>query len=973
MIARRGLCDVIGPHDKQPRADAWTGLRYHDDTFIWTDNSPLSVVYWSPKLVNHDSWDNLSCAYIQNNYMTDPGYWGLSNCEEHKGFVCKSTAHQPYIFDQRPKTGCSVGMVAWAKFCYYFVDEAVSRAETKDQCLKQKGRVVTIESLPELYLVKSMLAQRQNETFWTGLTQDEDFSFLRWLPDEPFSGSDLKRSWGKAEEYCNRFGGHLLSDISHGTLEVLTQRKKYSDEVWTGYYTTDFKNAYGADGNVVKNSTEYFHTSLPELGNTTSGVRWCGNFKDITQGISFLQCHHHKPFVCQVNPGYTLIPEPEIRDEPLKPCNNGSEHWYQFNGYCYFYSVFLPRNATFSSWNESRSYCTSVGGDLVSMHFQEEVQFLVKLAKTLIYDFNWDSEIWIGLKEDNNTNHFGWSDKSFRNLELWNPNGGSTKTESRCVVFDWKTGLWNIKDCQTHHMFICKMPTTVNTEVSATTAGMEEYEYCPLTWYPIGERCMKFFSSTKSWKYARAYCKKKFTGELISIRSQEQQDLLNRLNVGNLRFWIGMKDTGNTMDFKWADGTEILYTNWATKEPNDHEVYMDEDCVESLGKRARGEWNDIGCGKSRAFACQTYRDPITVSTKHLDLYWSCSPGYVNLRSGCYKFFGHKKEDQLSWDDAQSTCRQNGGILVSIGTFIEFAELYSFTMEYKNEIWIGYSRDNPQHETVPDRWTDGSLFKKYSFPHWAANTFEDKTKRQCISMVRDKHCVFENCNKKKAFICEEWNMTTIETINYNLCPKYYTDWIDIGSDFCYRPFLDDMTWQDASHTCQELGKPVHLASIHSLAENKKLLSFYNTGIASYPGFWIGLYKSFISGWKWTDYSDTNYTFGIKNTKVSGNNRCVYVRDNEWKVDNCNQKHYFLCAVKKENLKLERKEKIDENSDAKSEGEVNYGLVIGLTITGIAIVTIVAFVLLFIKIRGRNSQDFGITYRKGSESERLSISK
>lgn len=52
-----------------------------------------------------------------------------------------------------------------------------------------------------------------------------------------------------------------------------------------------------------------------------------------------------------------------------------------------------------------------------------------------------DYQIWIGIKEDAMTKRFGWSDKSFMNLQLWNPNGVTSDYKERCVVFDRTQGV----------------------------------------------------------------------------------------------------------------------------------------------------------------------------------------------------------------------------------------------------------------------------------------------------------------------------------------------------------------------------------------------------------------------------------------------------------------------------------------------------------------------------------------------------
>nr|XP_024654053.1 galactose-specific lectin nattectin-like [Maylandia zebra] len=75
--------------------------------------------------------------------------------------------------------------------------------------------------------------------------------------------------------------------------------------------------------------------------------------------------------------------------------------WYNFNGRCYKYV------AAHMSWADAELYCVSQGANLVSIHSQEEENFV----RTLIKNFDHTEGItWIGLSDLHKEGRWMWSD-----------------------------------------------------------------------------------------------------------------------------------------------------------------------------------------------------------------------------------------------------------------------------------------------------------------------------------------------------------------------------------------------------------------------------------------------------------------------------------------------------------------------------------------------------------------------------------
>ena len=90
---------------------------------------------------------------------------------------------------------------------------------------------------------------------------------------------------------------------------------------------------------------------------------------------------------------------------------------------------------------------------------------------------------------------------------------------------------------------------------------------------------------------------------LITIHSKEEQEFINNLaeNYSNNydSVWIGMKYTDKV--YKWMDGSDTNYTNWA----NDAVKDGNNPCVQmSLSKATFGKWRDESCKRSSLIVCQ---------------------------------------------------------------------------------------------------------------------------------------------------------------------------------------------------------------------------------------------------------------------------------------------------------------------------------------------------------------------------------
>ena len=76
---------------------------------------------------------------------------------------------------------------------------------------------------------------------------------------------------------------------------------------------------------------------------------------------------------------------------------------------------------------------------------------------------------------------------------------------------------------------------------------------------------------------------------LVTINDAAEQKWLSKI-FGHRPYWIGLTDYAKEGEWAWESGEPVVYTNWATHEPQDDD-WGDEDFVIM---DLSGEWSDVG-------------------------------------------------------------------------------------------------------------------------------------------------------------------------------------------------------------------------------------------------------------------------------------------------------------------------------------------------------------------------------------------
>ncbi|XP_056104709.1 galactose-specific lectin nattectin-like [Rhinichthys klamathensis goyatoka] len=95
---------------------------------------------------------------------------------------------------------------------------------------------------------------------------------------------------------------------------------------------------------------------------------------------------------------------------------------------------------------------------------------------------------------------------------------------------------------------------------------------CPTGWSAFGLKCVKFFSTPLDWMASEKYCQT-FGGNLVSVHSRSENDLLLNMVPGATRTWIGGHDAVKEGQWMWTDGSVFDYNYWCTGQPDNYNNY----------------------------------------------------------------------------------------------------------------------------------------------------------------------------------------------------------------------------------------------------------------------------------------------------------------------------------------------------------------------------------------------------------------
>lgn len=685
---------------------------------------------------------------------------------------------------------------------------------------------------------------------------------------------EANTSWSDAEAFCVNKSGHLATvNDRYVQAFVSSQIVGKKENFWIGLtqsYDTgiterwmsgqDVRFTYWADEHTGAIEEDGFCVSMS--ANHPIGL-W-----------STLNCSTLNSFICEFpREGFTTPPPPPPTTTLPTSCENG---WLELDGNCY---KIFPEE----SWMEGRDSCRRMGAELVSIHSNEENEFVFSNF------VEYKKKAWIGLNDRDLEHGFSWSDGSPTDYINWgNHEPNDFYDNEDCVTHNgvWASD-WNDDHCYTLYPYICKIPKgkpVLNTEIST----MSEPQPCADSKFIYIKGLCYYFGNQNidhTWYDSVNYCNN-MNASLVTITSVNQHDLLYynfQKKTISSSFWIGLNNIDQE-GWRWADGSKVVsFVAWA-----------DSETVDSPTKRCVYEWpttkrwhasncntklNSIVCMKQNG-STEVLTTPVTPMQP-----WGCPPGYIEsgVNNKCYLV---EEDVNLDYDEATEACSKQGKeySLVSIHSELENAFIaLQLDRKFSANVWIGLFDDSYENTY---KWLDNSPVDFTNWKPGEPSTYNERCVEMMVSGDNTGKWNDVSCESRRGFICQ-----TNKALRYptkppavSKCPGGYT----ASADSCFRLVETSTDFEKAQSTCQVDG--ANLASITSEYEQ---LSIEVLAKDTPGAIWIGLKRENESH-IWLDNWPYTYTkWDLNEPSLNEGENCTVLLNLKWKDTQCDLKYPSIC--------------------------------------------------------------------------------
>ena len=320
-------------------------------------------------------------------------------------------------------------------------------------------------------------------------------------------------------------------------------------------------------------------------------------------------------------------------------------------------------------WYDASEMCQTHFGDLASINSQQDQINIVNVIDESFGDNNIeDNHVWIGLNDQLIEGSFAWSDSTQFSYSNWGNNQPNDYNNGQDCV-ELRTDFsdqWNDQACDYQtSTFVCNQEHTTY-ESDSYIGVVSTYE-------------------SFTWDEANNYCNDKYSTQLASIHSDDDQTEINTiLDELNIHYgWIGLKDSDSDNEYNddgWIDGSSLSFTNWIYSQPSASYAQ----CVEVVEDNG-GRWNDEDCSwSSSGFICNL-RVEISETTNYIG---------VKMTGG----------SKITWNDASEYCATNFfTTLASVHSNDEINEIYGIiTLFDSGNAGVGMYYDDDKNDWA---WQD----------------------------------------------------------------------------------------------------------------------------------------------------------------------------------------------------------------------------------------------------------------------------
>uniref|UniRef100_A0A8C3CN55 C-type lectin domain-containing protein n=1 Tax=Cairina moschata TaxID=8855 RepID=A0A8C3CN55_CAIMO len=836
--------------------------------FEWSDGIPVTYTKWLPGEPTHAINGQEDCVVMAG----EDGYWADIPCDRNLGYICKRKPLQGVSGTLKPDPG-------WEKhgfYCYLVGHTPLTFSEAKKTCERSGGYLTSITDRYEQAYLTSFVGLSSEKYFWIGLTDTGEQGIFKWLTGEGVfytnwnsampgneagcvalrTGNaaglwDVQNCEIKAKFLCKKLAEKMTLplaperisyskcplgwDTSNSTNSCFRLFVRENNQKKTWFEARDFCREIGGD--LAVNYTK-------KLSFDDTGFEHCGAIHEESFRLWItMHCEYSHDWICEIKKGrlFHRIPMYEVTEDG----------WIIKGVKQYFFST------ESSSMEKARTFCRNNHGDLATIGDNNQRKFLWKY---ILKNGKLESYL-IGLIR-NADQQFSWMDGSPVYYAAWaakEPN--FAYHQENCVVLNKKTGLWNDVNCGFSNGFICERHRSfINaTLVPAVTSPLGG---CPEDWLLFKNQCYKFFgSSYQYWHTASRACIS-LGGHLATITNEQVQAFLT-YHLKDVFYdpWIGLNDVLSELNFVWADGRTVSYTNWAPGSPKLVEPILFDSLRPEDGHN---------------------RLQVNI-TQMLDFAFDHSDGisYSVTRS------------RMNWEEAQKSCNNNASELASILDAYSQSLLFLIAQEYGEPLWIGLN-SNMTKGTY--QWTDRW---RLVYSKWSSG--EPKQALACVYLDTDGTWKTASCREKFFSVCKKSDvMAPTEPPQLpGKCPesKGHKSWVPFHGHCYYFEATRKKSWSQARQECMRL--VADLVSVGDYTEANFLAETIKILHGKSPNFWIGLKKNDIGQWVWTKSA---VDFVSWQTGEPANERfkdcgevCAFT--GHWKSNVCSFRKGYICKKAK----------------------------------------------------------------------------
>ncbi|KFQ29409.1 Macrophage mannose receptor 1, partial [Merops nubicus] len=446
-------------------AKLWTGLfSALDSGWQWIGGSPFRYLNWAPGNPSVES------GKICGTFQGRNGKWENQMCDRKLGYICQkrnsSIDSSSTPSGKLKPIKCPREWVAYAGHCYRIYRTPKIWKEAQTSCRKEEGELASIHNTEEYSFAVSQLGYKPDDELWIGLndfrvqmyfewSDGTPVTYTKWHHGEPthtqnkadcivMKGED--GSW--ADSACETKLGYICKrkplaeepgkdEVTHPGCQkhgfycysmaqlpaTFSEAKQICEEnkvtslvlILHRYEQAFFTSVIGF------NPAKYFWIGLSDVeeqgtfkwasGEAVTFTHWNAGMRResgcvaMNTGASVglwevLKCEETNMFLCkQLVEGVTPPPPPTTT--PLPSCPEG---WKSIS---HSSACFKVGREKMQTWFGARDFCRAIGGDLASIHSEEEQNLIADLRRDYLH-----VSYWMGLSALDSDGGFVWSDGS---------------------------------------------------------------------------------------------------------------------------------------------------------------------------------------------------------------------------------------------------------------------------------------------------------------------------------------------------------------------------------------------------------------------------------------------------------------------------------------------------------------------------------------------------------------------------------